>query len=166
MIGAALGGGLGAFIGSEVDKRQCELSKIQQKYGLDMQVTPLALDTKAANPAGAGNAANTAEKAEPQKVGLSVSVVDQAGKPQFLSGSDQLQPEARAQFSEIARQYSTEQVVAGMGLKSDDEKKKAAEALRKKRVLLIGHTDDTGNSWLNADLAGRIVGGDCEVHPH
>lgn len=166
MVGLGLGSALGAFIGSEVDKRQCELSKIQKKYGLDMQVTPIAVGATSAQATGSeatnstpaqGSVSGTQqdESATTQKIGLSVSVVDREGKPQFVSGSDELQPDAKEQFSEISRQYAADYVVAGMGAKNNEEKQRMSDELRKKRVLLIGHTDDTGSSKLNADLSER-----------
>lgn len=142
LIGAGIGGGIGGLIGAELDKRQCELYKIQQKYALEMEVTPIAIN------ASANNASSTVSP-EPQKVGFSVSVVDREGKPQFLSGSDELQSDARQQLMEIAQQYSAEQQATQAGARTNEEKTE----FRKKRVLLIGHTDDTGNSKLNADLS-------------
>ncbi len=165
-LGVGFGGALGAFIGSEVDKRHCELAKIQKKHGLDMQVTSLSMDTVAektpdfesTNSTSAQSGATDSQQAESssrQKVGLSVSVVDREGKPQFMSGSDELQSDAKGHFSEIARQYTIDQVVTGMGAKSSKEKQQMSDELRKKRVLLIGHTDDNGSSKLNADLSER-----------
>lgn len=166
VLGVGIGGALGAFIGSEVDKRQCELTKIQKKHGLDMQMTPITMEATAAqttsleatNSTSAQDGATgtqPAESATMQKIGLSVSVVDREGKPQFMSGSAVLQTEAREQFSEIARQYATDQIVAGMGAQGREEKQKLSGELRKKRMLLIGHTDDNGSSKLNADLSER-----------
>lgn len=166
VLGVGIGGALGAFIGSEVDKRQCELAKIQKKHGLDMQVTPITIQATTAQTTSSEATNSTsaqegvtgtqpAESATTQKVGLSVSVVDREGKPQFMSGSAGLQAEAKEQFSEIARQYATDQIVAGMGTQNREEKQKLSDELRKKRVLLIGHTDDTGSSKLNADLSER-----------
>lgn len=145
LVGLGLGGALGGFIGSEVDKRQCELAKIQKKYDLDMQVTPIevqATQTTASAPA------------QSQKVGLSVSVVDVEGKPQFQSGSATLEADASVHFAEIARQYSLKTQLDALGPNaSQQEKDKVAQALSVKRVLLIGHTDDTGSTSLNAELS-------------
>lgn len=148
-IGAAAGAGVGALIGHELDYRTCEISKIQKKYNADIQVTPLAVDqTKmaTANTSAAENAAATQDAAQqkPDNVGLSVNVVDKDGKPQFTSNSADIQPEARAMFTELARTYITKPGDAN-----------AATAAKNRRVLLIGHTDDTGNSKLNADLSER-----------
>ncbi|MGY1490229.1 OmpA family protein [Methylobacillus pratensis] len=146
-IGLGLGGALGGLIGSEVDKRQCELAKIQKKYDLDMQVTPIEVQA---------TEANVSSVKQPQKVGLSVSVVDVNDKPQFQSGSAILEPNANIHFAEIARQYSLKTQLDALGPNAtQQEKDKVAQAFKGKRVLLIGHTDDTGNTKLNAELSEK-----------
>ena len=156
LLGIGIGGALGAFIGSEVDNRQCALSKIGEKYGLAMQVTPLTISTAAESTDKVAAENSTSPVVGPQKVGLSVSVTDIEGKPQFNSGSGELQVDARQHFSEIAKQYSTKEQVALIGKdKTDQEKKAIFDELSKKRILLIGHTDDTGNSKANADLSEK-----------
>ncbi|MCB5183741.1 OmpA family protein [Methylobacillus gramineus] len=145
LIGLGIGGALGGLIGSEVDKRECELAKIQKKYDLDMQVTPIEVQTTSS---GGSSAAG------PQKVGLSVSVVDVDNKPQFRSGSSTLEVDANTHFAEIAHQYSIKSQLESLGAgTSQQERDKVAQALKNKRVLLIGHTDDSGNTALNADLS-------------
>ncbi|MDP1658225.1 MAG: OmpA family protein [Methylotenera sp.] len=155
LLGIGIGGALGAFIGSEVDNRQCALSKIGQKYDLNMQVTPLAVSVAATtDKATADTSSMTADST--QKVGLSVSVVDVDGKPQFSSGSGDLQADAKQHFSEIAKQYSASEQASLFGKnKTEQEKKVIFDELSKKRILLIGHTDDTGNSKTNADLSEK-----------
>lgn len=155
VIGATAGGALGGFIGAEMGNRACELHKIQQKYALDMQVTPIAVNTNANSSTSNGNDNQNATTAKTEQVGMSVSITDREGKPEFLSGSDQLQPESKEHFREIAKQYSIEQLVTDAGVKSPEDKAKLTEELRKKRVLLIGHTDDIGDSKFNADLSER-----------
>lgn len=156
LLGIGIGGALGAFIGSEVDNRQCALSKIGEKYGLAMQVTPLTISTAAVPTDKVDAEASTSPVGETKKVGLSVSVIDIEGKPQFNSGSGDLQVDARQHFSEIAKQYSTKEQVALIGKdKTVQEKKAIFDELSKKRILLIGHTDDTGNSKANAELSEK-----------
>ena len=133
------GAGIGGIVGVSLDKRKCELSKIQQKYALDMQVTPIEVQTGKSK----------------EGVGLSVTVVDQAGRQQFKSGSSALQSAAKEHFTEIAKQYSVEQTVTQSGVTNNEEKSRVNDAWQKKRILLIGHTDDTGSSKLNADLSER-----------
>ncbi len=155
LLGIGIGGALGAFIGSEMDNRQCALSKIGEKYGLDMQVTPLAVSVAATTDKATADTSSMPADTT-QKVGLSVSVIDVEGKPQFSSGSGNLQVDAKQHFSEIAKQYSTKEQVALIGKdKTDQEKKVIFDELSKKRILLIGHTDDTGNSKANADLSEK-----------
>ena len=142
---ATICGLIGGMLGAELDSRQCELSKIQQKYSLDMQVTPIAVS--------ASDGVNTG--GEPKKVGFSVAVINQVGKPQFLSGSSVLQSDAKQHFSEIAKQYSPDQASLQAWAATDQEKAQAAEKLHVKRILLIGHTDDVGSSKINAELSER-----------
>lgn len=145
LIGALAGGAIGGLIGNEIDHRQCEISKVQKKYDADIKMTPLATtapDTSAAQ-TGKTQAAAT-PSAQQRNIGLSVSVIDKEGKPQFASASADIQPEARSMFSEIAQKYVVQK---------DD--KKLAEAVKNRHILLIGHTDDTGSSQLNADLSER-----------
>lgn len=156
LIGLGLGGALGAFIGSEVDKRECELSKIQAKYKLDMQVAPLTINQESANTGNTNTPFNTHSNTTSQKVGLSVSIADQANKPQFLNGSDILEEDAKLQFSEIAKQYSAHEKMVQIDVnKTPEEKNKFMAELRKSRILLIGHTDDIGNSKNNAMLSEK-----------
>jgi len=140
LIGTATGAGIGGFIGSEVDKRQCEISKIQKKYNADIQVT--AISTRA--PLNQNSQSTSAS--DNKTVGLSVNVVDQKGEPQFASGSDDLNPKSSEMFMEIANQYK-------LPTGTDEASKNAAELLKARRVLLIGHTDDTGSTNLNAELS-------------
>lgn len=145
-LGAGLGAGLGNLIGSEIDSRRCALARIQQKYNLDMQVAPLTMKASSGLAAASGSS----------QVGLSVAVVDSGLRPQFASGSAELGPEARTQFAEIARQYATAWQLAQLGANATPQQREALRvALSKKRVLLVGHTDDSGDTRQNADLSER-----------
>lgn len=152
VVGAAAGGGLGALVGHELDYRTCEISRIQKKYNADIQIVPLALESipsESSNGQASEVAAKTQEAQKSQKnepVGLSVSVVDSAQRPQFASGSADIQPEAKAMFSEIAQTYV-----------HDQGDKDSGRLAKNRRVLLIGHTDDTGNSKLNAELVSATL---------
>ena len=144
IVGGVAGAGLGGFIGYELDNRQCELSKIQKKYDANIQTTliktnaPDIVNIQTNEPAEANN--NT--------VGLSVNVVDKDNEPQFDSGSEVLTTKSQALFTEIATQYKPQ-------TGADEASKKVEVAARNRRVLLIGHTDDTGSSSQNAELSER-----------
>jgi outer membrane protein OmpA-like peptidoglycan-associated protein len=134
-IGGVAGALAGGMIGHAVDSRRCALSKIAAKH--DLTYTSLPLEVKAA------------DTGKTEEVGSSFTVVDTARHTQFATGSAELTPEAKIYFGEIAEQYRTSTRVAETS--TDAEKAAAAQT----KVLLIGHTDDTGNSELNADLSER-----------
>lgn len=143
-LGAGLGAGIGNLIGSEVDSRRCELARIQKKYNLDMQVASVQV----------GGAGGTAKSSGTHQVGLSVAVIDSGLRPQFASNSAQLSQESQLQFAEIARQYAVSHQLAQLGTDATAEQRKAlGDELRRKRVLLVGHTDDTGDTRRNAELS-------------
>ena len=144
IVGGVAGAGLGGFIGSELDNRQCELSKIQKKYDADIQTTLITTSV----PSTAIIQTNEPTTSNTGTVGLSVNVVDKNNEPQFDSGSDVLTTKSQALFTEIATQYKPQ-------TGTDEASKKAEVAARNRRVLLIGHTDDTGNSNQNAELSER-----------
>lgn len=150
--GAVIGGAIGAtvfgLIGNELDKRECELSKIAKQNGLELETTPIKSEVKVVQQ----NNAKT-NKTEQADVGLSVSVVDQDSKPQFLTGSDKLQPYAQQHFQEIAKLYTVEHALKNAETQKPEEIEALKKAMASKRILLIGHTDDTGDTNFNAKLS-------------
>lgn len=143
ITGTLLGAGVGALIGNDIDDRRCELSKISQKYQVPIQAEVIV----------GADAGMTIESASQDKksesIGLKVSLQD-TGK-QFASGSDQLTPEAKAYFVEIAKTYSTSSIST-----KDPKTRQQQEQLRnQKKILIMGHTDDVGSTNFNADLAEK-----------
>ena len=134
-IAGAAGGLAGGLIGHAVDSRRCALSKIAARH--DLTYTAIALEARAP------------DTGKTEQVGSSFTIVDTARHTQFETGSAELTPEAATYFAEIAEQYRTSSRVAEASSAAD----KAAAAQTK--ILLIGHTDDTGSSELNADLSER-----------
>ncbi|MEP6505812.1 MAG: OmpA family protein, partial [Betaproteobacteria bacterium] len=161
VLGGVAGGGVGAAIGYSMDQRRCALFAIAKQHNAEMNVASVvvpkgdlppaaavaavAASSASATPFTAGNDTATA--------GLSVTLRD-TGK-QFATGSDKLTPEADSLFREVADQYSYTKQQARLGPTSTDDDKAAVEALKTKRVLLVGHTDDTGNTNDNANLSER-----------
>ncbi|WP_370682362.1 OmpA family protein [Comamonas sp. GB3 AK4-5] len=133
-IGAGLGATLGGLIGNDIDRRRCELHQIAQKNQLELLVSDIQV-------ADASSSSATAKS-----VGMSVSIIDTG--EQFPSGSSAPTAQARKAFAEVAQAYRR---VADDGKPQD--KAAVLARLSGMRILLIGHTDDTGNSRLNADLA-------------
>jgi outer membrane protein OmpA-like peptidoglycan-associated protein len=134
-IAGAAGGLAGGLIGHAVDSRRCALSKIAAKHDLTYAATALE--------------ARAPDTGKTEQVGSSFTIVDTARHTQFETGSAELTPEAAVYFAEIAEQYRTSSRVAEASSAAD----KAAAAQTK--ILLIGHTDDTGSSELNADQSER-----------
>lgn len=159
VVGGIIGAGLGGLIGHEIGNRQCEISKIQKKYDAEIQMTPLAVpvenDKKSGSTQTTSNGSNpqTLANNKTQDIGLSVAVVDKAGGMQFESDSDVLQPKAREMFLEIAKTYTNPEKM--FEAKADKEKKDIEKAFNDRRILLVGHTDDTGSTLHNAELSER-----------
>jgi outer membrane protein OmpA-like peptidoglycan-associated protein len=134
-IAAAAGGIAGGLVGHAVDSRRCALSKIAAKHDLTYAAAPLEV--------------RAADTGKTEQIGSSFTIVDTMRHAQFETGSAELTPDAKVYFAEIAEQYRTSTRVAEAS--GDADKAAAANA----KILLIGHTDDTGNSELNADLSER-----------
>jgi outer membrane protein OmpA-like peptidoglycan-associated protein len=166
VVGALGGLTLGNYVGSEIDRRKCEVSRIAQKNNLQISVTDIALPATPDDYPQGGRPAGNADK-----VGMSVSIEDRpASQPltdaaggdglgnaavstQFRSGSDALTADAEGYFREIAAQYARAFDSSGLTQDASPEQVQAVQGLRQKRILIVGHTDDTGSSRLNADLS-------------
>ena len=161
VLGGVAGGGIGAAIGYNMDQRRCALFAIAKQHNAEMNVTSVIVP-KGDLPAAAAVAATTASPAsatpftagnDTATAGLSVTLRDN-GK-QFATGSDKLTPEAESLFREVADQYAYSKQAARLTATSTDDEKAAVETLKTKRILLVGHTDDTGSTTENANLSER-----------
>jgi len=147
LVGAALGGVIGGLIGNDIDKRRCELAKIAKQYQLDVQVT--TLDSR-----GEAIAAGDDAKGRQDTAGSVVEVRDPAGAGgHFESNSDQLTPRARLYFAAIADTYDPRKSAAA--IQDPKLRQQYLDKMTQRKLLLVGHTDDTGSSRLNADLSER-----------
>lgn len=128
VVGAAVGGLLGGLIGNDIDRRRCDLYKIAKQHQIDMQVDDI-------NEMQADN--------KTSKKGMSVSVRDNSS--QFAVGSAKLTANGSEAFKAIAKSY----------IPIADKQDAAAnrERTKRMRILLVGHTDDTGASAQNAQLS-------------
>lgn len=148
LVGAGVGAAAGGLIGYDVDRRRCELARIAKKHGLEMTVTSLDAASSSAQQNG------TSPASDPS-AGLVVAITDRqtAGKGQFAHDSATLLPEAHAYFLEIGQQYSSSAQSRLLSARSSQKEKAAADALSFKRILLVGHTDDSGGTAYNASLS-------------
>jgi outer membrane protein OmpA-like peptidoglycan-associated protein len=161
VLGGVGGGALGAAIGYNMDQRRCALFAIAKEHNAEMNVASVivpkgdlpAAETVAATAPAPASATPFAAGSDTTTAGLSVTLRDNGR--QFESGSDKLTPEAEGLFRAVAEQYSYPKQQARLTAASTDDDKAAVETLRTKRILLVGHTDDTGNSGANANLSER-----------
>lgn len=128
VIGAGIGALLGGVIGHNIDQRRCELHRLAQEHQLQLQVQDIQSSTS-------GN--------KPEALGLSVSVQDSGG--QFASSAKKPNSAGAKAFAAIAKSYR--QSVEG------ETPAQTQERLKNMRILLVGHTDDTGSSRSNANLS-------------
>lgn len=177
IIGAALGGLIGNFIGAEIDRRHCELEKIAKLNGIEIKTDVIELkdDTSSTTQTDTGddsgsntanNAPNGNSAATPISTGK-VDVVRLPGTSQFVSGSATLSEDAKQYFAAMAAQYSAEKAAdeaiqrqindpnQPQPSKSDTEKarKKLVEVSNQRPLVLVGNTDDTGDSKFNQQLS-------------
>ncbi|MBC7665224.1 MAG: OmpA family protein [Caulobacter sp.] len=161
VLGGVAGGGIGAAIGYNMDQRRCALFAIAKEHNAEMNVTTVIVP-KGDLPAAATVAATTTPPAsatpftagsDTTSAGLSVTLRDN-GK-QFAPGSDKPTPEAEALFRDVADQYAYAKQQAKLGATATDDDKAAVELLKTKRILLVGHTDDSGSTTENATLSER-----------
>jgi outer membrane protein OmpA-like peptidoglycan-associated protein len=136
ILGAVVGAALGGLIGHDIDRRRCELATIAKAHQMDLVVNEIKFDAPASN-----SGVNSGQGAR-QATGLSVAVLDRG--EQFASGSAQPTASGEQAFSEMAAAYRRVQ-----GKNAAD----ANQRVQSMRILLIGHTDDTGASALNAQLS-------------
>lgn len=164
IAGIAAGATIGGFIGRDIDRRRCELFKIARKHNIELSVaeftlpngalpTPGSVGSPEQTRTGATRSGTTTASSRSAASGLTVAVRD-TGR-QFEPGSDQLTAQARAYFTDIADQYSYSKQAQRLNSNSPKDERDAVELLRSKRILLVGHTDDTGGSHANADLSER-----------
>ena len=161
VAGTVVGGGIGAAIGYNMDQRRCALFAIAKEHNAEMNVASVIVPKGDLPPAAAVAATEASPAAatpyaagsDTATAGLSVTLRDN-GK-QFASGSDKLTPEAEALFREVADQYSYPKQQAKLTAASTDDEKAAVEVLKTKRILLVGHTDDSGSTTENANLSER-----------
>lgn len=173
VAGVVLGGFLGNYIGSEIDRRHCELEKIAKANGLEIKTEELELKDDT------GKSLTTDDSSQESSGGNiqatistgKVDVVRLPGAGHFALGSATLTDEAKKYFAEAAKQYSAENAsdaaiqsrvneVAQQGQQlSEIDKQKLRkqyiEELNRRPIVMVGHTDDTGDSLLNQQLSEK-----------
>lgn len=125
IIGALLGGSIGYLIGNDIDKRRAELIRIAKEEKVEVFSKDIRIDNLAIIEQ---NKDNNSTKEIPI-IGDSFTIISDDN--QFNIGSSSLNNKSTQLFSKFAQQY-----------KNSD-----------KKILIIGHTDDSGDSSFNQKLS-------------
>ncbi|RZT04002.1 Glycine zipper [Duganella sp. CF402] len=153
IVGALAGATVGGLIGKDMDDRRCALSKIARQYDLKLKTSTVLANGAVVDDASLDKNKN-AEAIKKSSVGMVVEVHEQAGSGgHFETNSDQLTEQAQRYFSAIADSYNER--LAANNIQDPKAKADYIAQISKRKILLIGHTDDTGSSRLNADLSER-----------
>lgn len=151
LAGAGIGAFVGGMIGTDMDNKRCELAKVARQYQLDLAIATVANDGTVISDAQMGRISNS-DAIKKSAIGSVVSVRDQAEQGgHFMTNSAILTPRAREYFAAIADSYNTVKNAAQM--QNPQERNQYLHEAQKRRILLIGHTDDTGQSRLNSELS-------------
>lgn len=147
VAGAALGAFFGGVIGADMDRRRCELTKIAKAHNLDIVMTDITLTNGTLAQSAQGTRVSEINGTKkPDSVGMSFTIIDRGN--QFATASPVPSADAVKAFGDVAEKYRVQP--AG----KDENSLQAAQVRNKQmRILLVGHTDDTGSSGLNADLS-------------
>ena len=125
IAGALIGGTIGYLIGDEIDKRRAELAKIAKEEKIEVY----SEDITSENLAVTTEVKEDASTKKANVIGDSFTVISDDN--QFNIGSSSLNPKSTLVFNKFAEQY-----------KNTD-----------KKILIIGHTDDSGDSSFNQKLS-------------
>ncbi|MCT7431736.1 OmpA family protein [Aliarcobacter cryaerophilus] len=124
VIGALVGGGIGYLIGNEIDTRRENLAKLSKEEKIEVVSQNIVQNDNQVL------SQNSNEKVDSKNViGDSFTVF--SDEEQFALNSSNLSKKSEQVFGKIANEY-----------KNSD-----------KKILIIGHTDDSGNSSYNQKLS-------------
>lgn len=166
---------LGGLIGREFDRRRCHLNKIAEEHkneGLvaefedieDVEMSDESVESASNSWGGENNdLAQTNQRSPQSSKKLKGMISRWGGVSHFESGSDHLTKSATQYFTKIGEQYLVKKSVAAIeaGVRSEggsitqegrEEIRKSVESIQ---IVLVGHTDDTGDSALNQNLSER-----------
>uniref|UniRef100_UPI0039EDEA73 OmpA family protein n=1 Tax=Bordetella sputigena TaxID=1416810 RepID=UPI0039EDEA73 len=146
-IGAGAGALVGGAIGHNIDQRRCALSKVAKANNLDLLVSSIKIPQAQVPSATQVPGSSQVPGPDRDAAGLSVSIIDKGG--QFAPGSVTLLPEAAKAMAELAETYRRDVPPNA----SANERNEIEAQNKAMRILLVGHTDDTGSSQANADLS-------------
>lgn len=124
LIGAVIGGGIGYVIGNEIDKRRANLNKLAKEENLEVLSQNVVESNNQV-------VSQNIDKGNVDKKIVGDSFTVFSNEEQFALNSSNLNKRAEDIFTKVAKEY-----------KNSD-----------KKILIIGHTDDSGSSVHNQKLS-------------
>ena len=171
--GCAVAGGIVGYTRSaDSARRACEVAQIARRNQLAASFEEVTVTGPAPAPAAAPQPAPPAGGSAAPADQSVIAVTTFAGLGHFESGSSTLTPQARQYFHDVALQYTFEGQRASLQHSLTQQgqaqiKPQDLEQLKKDwseiRIVLVGHTDDTGSDALNAELSERRAHAVAEV---
>jgi outer membrane protein OmpA-like peptidoglycan-associated protein len=136
--GAVVGFLIGGLLGKLIDKRRAELRKIAVQEKLEIEFEDIKEDDVRTETINSTNVASSpmAKEKKPSNAKIGDKVII-SQENQFNINSTQLNESAKHSFARIANVYAT----------NNQERKESA------KILIIGHTDDSGSSEHNQKLS-------------
>jgi outer membrane protein OmpA-like peptidoglycan-associated protein len=160
LIGGVIGGAIGNLVGRYFDERSCEMDKIAAQNGIALQHEKVEFRP---TPAPEANGAPPLDPAsvEPLPIGETTRWPENA----FPFGSAELTSQARNYFTQAARLYlptpPDPQKVNQLQGEERDQYIRSITIKNEMPILLVGNTDDIGDSRTNQRLSearARTVG--------
>jgi outer membrane protein OmpA-like peptidoglycan-associated protein len=134
-IGAALGALAGGLIGSDIDDRRCALSKIAKNNALTLSSATITQD-------------KLDQKMDGKSSSIGLDIAVQEGN-EFIPETSNLTPAAQKAYGEIADQYKPVVVAEN----ASAEMVAASNASKARKLLIVGHADESGDSAKAAKLS-------------
>lgn len=134
-IGAGIGALVGGMIGRDIDDRRCALSKIAQNNGMSLSTATITQD-------------KLDQKTDGKSASIGLDIAVQEGN-EFVPGTSDLTPAAQKAYGEIADQYKPTAVAAN----ASANVVAAANAAKSRKLLIVGHADESGDSAKAAKLS-------------
>lgn len=131
LVGAGVGGALGCALGYAWQSRLQELDRIAKEENLKITTEQLTV------------ASSAVVSAVPKEAGL-VTQIEDSGM--FATGSDQLSANGQRAVAKLAQMYAKP---------TSTDQQAAAKQLQDRRLLIVGHSDATGNADYNQQLSER-----------
>ena len=131
---------------TDMVRKKCALAAIAKKYALDITLTDVRMS-------GGGFPGNPPNPVTP--VGFAVAVRSHNLDASLPKAGDDLAATERIYLTEIAKEYAAGQQMTGVPQDISLPARTDAGQSKGRRLLIVAHTDDIGDSRLNANFSER-----------